>query len=114
ADAGRPVVVLPGNHDPALPDCLFQRAGLTDLPHLHILGVTHPESISFAQHDLEITGRPHRSFDNMPPLRERRSRTARWQVIIAHGHYVPEADWQKESHRAWRISDADLAGLDAD
>lgn len=114
ADAGRPVVVLPGNHDPALSNCLFQRAGLTDLPHLHILGVTHPETICFPQHDLEITGRAHRSFDNMPPLRDRRLRNARWQVVIAHGHYVPEADWQKESHRSWRISDSDLANLDAD
>jgi DNA repair exonuclease SbcCD nuclease subunit len=28
ADAGMPVVLLPGNHDPALPTCLFHRAGL--------------------------------------------------------------------------------------
>lgn len=114
AEAGRPVVMLPGNHDPALPNCLFRRAGLMDLPHMHILGVTHSKTIWFPRHDLEITGRAHRSFNNMPPLNGRRSRTGRWQVVIAHGHYVPEADWQKESHRSWRISDADLADLDAD
>ena len=112
--AGRPVVVLPGNHDPALADCLFQRAGLADLPHLHILGVNQPETIQFPQHDLEITGRAHRSFNNMPPLRSLDARTTRWRVVVAHGHYVPDADWQKESHRAWRIGDADLADLNAD
>ena len=28
AGAGMPVVLLPGNHDPIMPDCLFRRAGL--------------------------------------------------------------------------------------
>src|ERR1700738_597664 len=33
AEAGLPVVILPGNHDPALADSVFVRGGLGGLPH---------------------------------------------------------------------------------
>jgi len=114
ADAGMQVVLLPGNHDPALPTCLFERAGLVGLPNVHVLGVTQAETMLFAGHALEIHGRAHRSFEDMPPLHPPRPRTMRWQVVMAHGHYVPPAEWQAERHRAWRISDADLAATGAD
>ncbi len=114
ADAGRPVVLLPGNHDPALPTCLFHRAGLADLPNVHVLGVTHAEAIRFTAHALEIHGRAHRSFEDMPPLHPPRPRGTRWQVLMAHGHYVPPAEWEAQRHRSWRISDADLAATGAD
>ncbi len=32
ADCGRPVVVLPGNHDPLTPDSVWRRGGLDKLP----------------------------------------------------------------------------------
>jgi DNA repair exonuclease SbcCD nuclease subunit len=114
ADAGRPVVLLPGNHDPALPTCLFQRAGLTVLTHVHVLGVTRAETIQFSAHALEIYGRAHRSYEDMPPLHPPRPRAMRWQVLMAHGHYVPPTEWEEQRHRAWRISDADLAATGAD
>jgi DNA repair exonuclease SbcCD nuclease subunit len=113
-DARMPVILLPGNHDPALPDCLFQRAGLTDMTRLHVLGVTHAEAVVFPEHDLEIWGRPHRSFNDMLPLESPRPRSTRWQVAMAHGHYVPPAEWKAQSHRAWLISDADLRATGAD
>jgi DNA repair exonuclease SbcCD nuclease subunit len=114
AEARMPVVLLPGNHDPALPDCLFRRAGLTQIAGLHVLGVTHAESVVFPAYDLEIWGRAHRSFDDMVPLESPRSRSTRWQVVMAHGHYVPPEEWAAQSHRAWRISDADLRATGAD
>jgi DNA repair exonuclease SbcCD nuclease subunit len=114
ADAGRPVVLLPGNHDPALPTCLFERAGLIGLPNVHVLGVTREETIEFDVHALEIYGRAHRSFEDMPPLHPPRPRAMRWQVLMAHGHYVPPSEWESQRHRAWRISDADLAATGAD
>src|SRR5262245_49118947 len=45
ADAGRPVVILPGNHDPALPNSVFVRGGFGSIPNVSILGVTHDEAI---------------------------------------------------------------------
>ena len=107
-------ILLPGNHDPALSDCLFQRAGLLDVPHVHVLGVTHPQAIVFAEHDLEVRGRAHRSFDDMPPFDQPCPRSTRWQVVMAHGHYVAPNEWQAHAHRAWRISDQDLARTQAD
>jgi DNA repair exonuclease SbcCD nuclease subunit len=35
-------------------------------------------------------------------------------VVMAHGHYVPPAEWEAQRHRAWRISDADLTATGAD
>ena len=114
AAAQLPVILLPGNHDPALPECLFRRAGLIDVPNVHVLGITHAEAIVFDEHDLEIRGRAHRSFEDMPPFGQTRPRTTRWRVIMAHGHYVPPHEWSAHAHRAWRISDQDLAQTNAD
>src|SRR3974390_468382 len=41
ADTGLPIVILPGNHDPALPGSVFVRGGFAQIPNVHILGVTH-------------------------------------------------------------------------
>ena len=112
-EAPLPIVLLPGNHDSILPDCMFARGGLDAVPNLHLLGVTHPETILFPAHDLTVCGRAHRGDDDIPPLHAP-PRTTRWQVVIAHGHYVPPEDWKAESHRAWRISDDALAATDAD
>src|SRR5579883_995575 len=89
ADAGRPVVILPGNHDPALPNSVFVRGGLAAIPNVTILGVTHQEAVSFEGHDLEIWGHAHRDYENMAPLRGPRPRSTRWQIAMAHGHYEP-------------------------
>jgi len=114
ATAAMPVVMLPGNHDPAMADCLFRRAGIVDLAHVHVFGITHDERIGFAAHDLEIVGRAHRDYGDMSPLATPWARQARWQVVMAHGHYVPSKDWQDQAHRAWKISDADIAASAAD
>ena len=114
AAAQLPVILLPGNHDPALPDCLFRRAGLIGVSNVHVLGITHPGTIVFREHDLEIHGRAHRSFDDMPPFGPPRPRATRWQVVMAHGHYVAPHEWHAHAHRAWRISDQDLAQTMAD
>ena len=114
AAAQLPVILLPGNHDPALPECLFRRAGLLDVPNVYVLGITHAEAIVFDEHDLEIRGRAHRSFEDMPPFGETHPRTTRWQIIMAHGHYVPPHEWSAHAHRAWRISDQSLAQTNAD
>src|SRR6516162_1497781 len=41
AAADLPVVILPGNHDPALADSVFVRGELNDLSNVSVLGVTH-------------------------------------------------------------------------
>src|SRR5438874_3776357 len=41
AEAGLPVVILPGNHDPLRADSVYARGGLAAIPNLRILGMTH-------------------------------------------------------------------------
>lgn len=113
AQAGRPVVLLPGNHDAALPDCLFRRAGLLDLPHVTVLGVAE-ERVALEALDLEIWGRAHRGLDALQPLGAPPPRRARWQVAMAHGHYVPAEEARWDAHRAWRITDEALRAARAD
>jgi DNA repair exonuclease SbcCD nuclease subunit len=112
--ATMPVVMLPGNHDPAFADSVYRRAGIVDLKHVAILGLTASEEMLLEDHDLEISGRAHRSWDDMTPLPAPRSRVARWRIVVAHGHYVAPAEWDEQSHRSWRISDGALAATDAD
>lgn len=112
--AGRPVVLLPGNHDAALEDCLYRRAGLLDLPHVAVLGVGHAETLVLDALDLEVWGRAHRGGNALEPLGAPPPRRTRWQVAMAHGHYVPPEEWRWHAHRAWRIADAALVAAQAD
>jgi DNA repair exonuclease SbcCD nuclease subunit len=114
ADAGRPVVILPGNHDPALPNSVFVRGGLASLPNVSILGVTHDEAVDFSRHDLEIWGHAHRDYEDMVPLRGPRTRGTRWQIAMAHGHYEPPHNLATPLRPSWLFSDDAIAATAAD
>lgn len=111
-EAGRPVVVLPGNHDPVTPDSVWLRGGLNQLPHVAIIGVTHDLSVHYPEHDLEVWGHAHVDYNNMVPLRTPRVRTARWHVALAHGHY--EDDGVPPLRPSWLISNAEIEATRAD
>src|SRR5215475_3338357 len=66
--AALPVVLLPGNHDPAVPDAVYHNGALAAVENLHVLGVTHDEAVVFADLGLEIWGRPHRDYGDMIPF----------------------------------------------
>jgi DNA repair exonuclease SbcCD nuclease subunit len=114
ADAGIPVVILPGNHDPALPNSVFVRGGLTTIPNITVLGITHDEAVDFAQHDVEIWGHAHRDYENMAPLRGPRARSTRWQIAMAHGHYEPPHNLATPLRPSWLFSDDAIAATEAD
>ena len=114
ADADLPVVILPGNHDPALADSVFVRGGFAELPHVSILGVTHDEAVPFPVFDLEIWGHAHRDYYSMAPLRGPRPRSTRWQVAMAHGHYEPPETRAKPLRPSWVFSDEEIAATAAD
>ena len=48
AAAALPVVLLPGNHDPAVPDAVYRHGVLAEVDNLHVLGVTHDEAVLFS------------------------------------------------------------------
>jgi DNA repair exonuclease SbcCD nuclease subunit len=111
-DAGRPVIVLPGNHDPVTPDSVWLRGGLNQLPHVHIIGVTHELMVHFPAHDLLVWGHAHVDYDNMVPLRQPLTRSARWHITLAHGHY--EDDGVPPLRPSWLISNAQIAATHSD
>jgi DNA repair exonuclease SbcCD nuclease subunit len=114
AGAGLPVVVLPGNHDPALADSVWRAACFADLPELFILGISHAELLHLPALDLEIWGRAHRDYEDMVPLADPPPRCARWRIAVAHGHYEPEPDRRTNLRPSWLIGDAEIAAACAD
>jgi len=114
AETGMPVVILPGNHDPALADSVFVRGGFDQLPNVSILGITHDEAVPFPAFDLEIWGHAHRDYFSMAPLRGPRPRSTRWQVAMAHGHYEPPEPRAKPLRPSWVFGDEEIAATAAD
>jgi DNA repair exonuclease SbcCD nuclease subunit len=108
------VVILPGNHDSIMQECLYRRGGITALPNVHVLGITHLDTILIEELQLEIRGIAHRDMADMNPFGPPCARQARWQVVVAHGHYVSPVEWEEQSHRSWKFSDAAIADLGAD
>ena len=113
-EAGMPVVILPGNHDPAIPVSAWHRGSVTDPANVHVLGVTHDEAVIFDGMELEIWGHAHRDYEDMTPLRQPRARSTRWQITTAHGHYERNPDPATDLRPSWIISADEIAATGAD
>jgi DNA repair exonuclease SbcCD nuclease subunit len=112
--AALPVVILPGNHDPAVSEAVYHHPALAGVENLYVLGVTSDEAVVFGDISLEIWGRPHRDYGDMIPFEIPRPRTTRWQIAMAHGHYVPVPDRTVRLRPSWLIGDEDIAATGAD
>jgi DNA repair exonuclease SbcCD nuclease subunit len=112
--AALPVVILPGNHDPAISTAVYASGPLTAVKNLHVIGVTHDEAVAFADLSLEIWGRAHRDYGDMIPLERVRPRNTRWQIAMAHGHYEPKPDRTVGPRASWLIGDDEIAATGAD
>lgn len=111
---GLPIVLLPGNHDPAIEEAVFHHPEFAKVEGLHILGVTHEEAVHFPHFDLEVWGRAHRDYYDMDPLATVRGRTTAWQIAMAHGHYEPAPDRTVKPRASWLIGDEELVATGAD
>lgn len=114
ADADFPVVLLPGNHDPAIPESVFHRGGFATLPNIHVLGVTEEQAVLFPKLGLEIWGNAHLDYYDMHPLLRPRPRRSFWQIAAAHGHYEPKPNRATQLRASWLIGDDDIDGTQAD
>jgi Calcineurin-like phosphoesterase len=112
--AGLPIVILPGNHDPAMPGSVHHRGGFGDVPYVHVLGVTCEDGVLLAPWNLEIWGLAHRDYADMAPLPGPRPRRTRWQIVLAHGHYEPSLDPAKSLRPSWLFGDLAIAATAAD
>ncbi len=114
ASTQTPIVMLPGNHDPAISEAVYHHRALRELDHLHVPGVTCPDAVLLPDHDLEIWGRPHLDYDDMLPFERTQPRRTRWRIAIGHGHYESVPDLTRRPRPSWLISDAHLVATAAD
>ncbi|MFM2129518.1 MAG: hypothetical protein RL477_1064, partial [Pseudomonadota bacterium] len=114
AAAGRPVVVLPGNHDPLIEDGVWRLASLTAPPNVFVLAAGRRRKVRLPALDLEVWGNAHADYDDMIPLRSPVRRAQRFQVAMAHGHFEPEPDRRKSPRPAWLIGRSEIAATGAD
>jgi DNA repair exonuclease SbcCD nuclease subunit len=112
--AALPVVILPGNHDPAIASAIYRDGPLAAVKNLHVIGVTHDEAIAFPDLSLEVWGRAHRDYDDMIPFETVRARRSRWLIAMAHGHYQPKPDRSIGPRPSWLIGDDEIAATAAD
>lgn len=112
--AALPVVILPGNHDPAIATAIYRDGALKAVKNLHVIGITHDEAIAFPDLALEVWGRAHRDYDDMIPFEMVRARQTRWLIAMAHGHYEPKPDRSIGPRPSWLIGDDDIAATGAD
>jgi DNA repair exonuclease SbcCD nuclease subunit len=118
AAASLPIVILPGNHDPAVNDAVYRGDEFSTMANVSVLGVTHEEAVFFDHLSLEIWGHAHRDYGDMIPFEMSRSRRGprrtRWQIAMAHGHYEPAPDRSLGIRPSWLIGDAEIAATGAD
>ena len=107
------VVFLPGNHDPASDESVYLRAGFPALDHVHVLGLPQ-EAVTFPDLDLEVWGRAHRDYNDMAPLESPRSRSLRWHVGLAHGHFIPASERTPPPRPAWLFDEMEIDATGAD
>jgi DNA repair exonuclease SbcCD nuclease subunit len=112
--AALPVVILPGNHDPAIATAIYRDGPLNAVKNLHVIGVTHDDAVVFPDLSLEVWGRPHRDYDDMIPFESVRARRSRWLIAMAHGHYEPKPDRSIGPRPSWLIGDDEIAATAAD
>src|SRR5260370_11623205 len=55
AEAGMPIVILPGNHDPALPDSVYVRGGVAPNPNGRLLRLPDEEARPVPAYDPAIS-----------------------------------------------------------
>lgn len=113
-DYAKPVVILPGNHDPLTPDSVYRRGGLGFIDNVSILGLNVGEAVLFSQFELEIWGHAHFDYMDMSPLANPRLRTTRWQLAAAHGHYVDEVRDPNRLIGSWLIHREELLATGSD
>lgn len=115
AAVDRPVIILPGNHDPYMAEGIYRRAAPPLPANVHLIRNADGDLLDFPDFDLLIWGRPHTSWDDYRPLVgcppwSRTASDGRWRVAMAHGHWMRDAT---DQHHSYLIHDHELRTLDA-
>jgi len=108
-----PIVILPGNHDPLTPDSVYRRPEFDTSERVHVLGLEAKTAL-FQELELEVWGRAHTDYLDMQPLPDPPERTTRWQLAVAHGHYVEDPPDSERLLGSWLIRQEQLTASAAD
>jgi len=105
---GRPVVALPGNHDPLVSDSCWDR-GFRGSTRITVIGMTADHALA-GQGRLLVWGVPHlgdsvRYEVPYPPVSE-----SQWHIALLHGHFTDKS----HERYSWPIRSVDLQRAGAD
>lgn len=106
---GRPVVILPGNHDCLGPGSCYSRGGFPEAARITVLGAP-ADDVVLADSAVQIWGVAHNDRAGLHVMPTARQRVVRWQVVVAHGHFTERAD----ERYSWPIRPADLVATEVD
>ena len=112
---GRPVVVLPGNHDPHMPDGIYQKFADAFPSNVHIIASAEGELVLLEEHGVQFWGQAHESYNDFSPASAmpawaNGSDQYVWRVAMAHGYYVGTG----ESRYSYQIHSSEIQSLGAD
>jgi DNA repair exonuclease SbcCD nuclease subunit len=111
---GRPVVLIPGNHDCVDHRSIYHRVDPTSAGE-HVFFAADPdgEELFFDHLSLAIWARGIESHDpaHQPLAGFKPAHPDHWRVVVTHGHYVPTGE---RSERSSRITQQEIGALECD
>lgn len=113
--AEMPVVILPGNHDPFMPESVYVKYAHHFPPNVHIISREEGELISLDEIGVQVWGQAHTDYydfnpvEHPPPWANHHERPL-WRVVLAHGYYVKS---EYETRMSYQIHPHDLEALQA-
>jgi DNA repair exonuclease SbcCD nuclease subunit len=110
---GRPVVLIPGNHDCIDARSIYHRVDLSDAENVFLAADPAGQEVTFPDLSLVIWARGIENHDptNRPLAGYTPADPAYWRVVLTHGHYVPTGE---NSDRSSRIAQAEIGDLQCD
>ena len=111
----RPVVVLPGNHDPHMPEGIYRKYADAFPSNVHIIASAEGELVLLEELGVQFWGQAHESYNDFSPASAspawaNGSEHYIWRVAMAHGYYVGTG----ESRYSYQIRASEIAALEAD
>ena len=112
---GKPVVILPGNHDPHMPGSMYDRFAHHFADHVHIFNDADGQLLTLDDVGVQIWGQAHTSYDDFSPAGagpawEDQLDPPLWRIAMAHGSAV---GFDGRLSFGYRIEEEHLADLQA-